>query len=158
MKYIVLSALVLITTACGWQLRGVTDLPASVKVMTLDSQANNRFTQRLKQQLEFNGVVFPSDASANVRLYIAPIAIDKLTLSVNALGQAAEYEINATLTARLIQLEQGTQKEWQIEGRRVLSNNIDGVLATQSEQKVQRQELENDLIRQLMNRLNKVKL
>lgn len=158
MKYIVLSALVLITTACGWQLRGVTDLPASVKVMTLDSQANNRFTQRLKQQLEFNGVVFPSDASANVRLYIAPIAIDKLTLSVNALGQAAEYEINATLTARLIQLEQGTQKEWQIEGRRVFSNNIDSVLATQSEEKVQRQELENDLIRQLMNRLNKVKL
>ena len=157
MKYIVLSALVLITTACGWQLRGVTDLPASVKVMTLDSQANNRFTQRLKQQLEFNGVVFPSDASANVRLYIAPIAIDKLTLSVNALGQAAEYEINATLTARLIQLEQGTQKEWQIEGRRVFSNNIDSVLATQSEEKVQRQELENDLIRQLMNRLNKVK-
>lgn len=158
MKYFIVAAMVILTTACGWQLRGVTELPASVKIMTLDSQANNRFTQRLKQQLTYNGVVFPSDASANVRLYIAPIKVDKLTLSVNALGQAAEYEISATLTARLIQLAEGSSQEWEIRGRRVFSNNIDSVIATQSEEKVQRQELENDLIRQLMNRLNKVKL
>lgn len=158
MKYIVLSALILVTSACGWQLRGMTELPASVKIMTLDSQANNRFNQRLKQQLAFNGVVFPSDASANVRLYVAPVQIKKLTLSVNTLGQAVEYEISTTLTVRLIQLEEDTRQEWKIKGRRVFNNNIDSVIATQSEEKIQRQELENDLIRQLMNRLNKVSI
>jgi LPS-assembly lipoprotein len=158
MKLLLITLVILTTTACGWHLRGITQLPPSVQVMTLESQANNRFTQRLKQQLSFNGVVFPSDASANVRLIIAPIALKKLTLSVNSLGQAAEYELNAQLKVRLIQLEEGTDTEWQISGRRVFSNDINSVIATQSEEKIQRQELENDLIRKLMNRLKKAQL
>ncbi|NRA23353.1 MAG: hypothetical protein HRU08_02560 [Oleispira sp.] len=158
MKFFVLSTLVILTSACGWHLRGITQLPVSVQIMTLESQASNRFTQRLKQQLSFNGVVFPSDASANVRLIIAPIAVKRLTLAVNNLGQAAEYELNAQLKVRLIQLEEGTDVEWQISGRRVFSNDINSVIATQSEEKTQRQELENDLIRKLMNRLKKAQL
>jgi LPS-assembly lipoprotein len=153
MKQLLIALVILTTTACGWHLRGITKLPSSVQIMTLESQANNRFTQRLKQQLTFNGVVFPSDASANVRLMIAPITIKRLTLSVNSLGQAAEYELNAELTVRLIQLEEGTDTEWNISGRRIFSNDINSVIATRSEEKTQRQELENDLIRQLMNRL-----
>jgi LPS-assembly lipoprotein len=158
MKQLLIALMILTTTACGWQLRGITQLPASVQVMTLESQANNRFTQRLKQQLAFNGVVFPSDASANVRLFIAPISIERLTLSVNSRGQAAEYELNAELKVRLIQLEEGTDTEWNITGRRTFSNDINSVIATQSEEKTQRQELENDLIRKLMNRLKKAQL
>lgn len=158
MKQLLLALLIMTTSACGWHLRGVTQLPASVQVMTLESQANNRFTQRLKQQLSFNGVVFPSDASANVRLIVSPIELKKLTLSVNSLGQAAEYELNALLKVRLVQLEQGTDVEWQLKGRRIFSNDINSVIATQSEEKIQRQELENDLIRKLMNRLKKAQL
>jgi LPS-assembly lipoprotein len=158
MKQLLIVLMILITTACGWQLRGITKLPTTVQIMTLESQASNRFTQRLKQQLAFNGVVFPSDASANVRLMIAPINIKRLTLSVNNLGQAAEYELNAALKVRLIQLEEGTDTEWNISGRRIFSNDINSVIATQSEEKTQRQELENDLMRQLMNRLEKTQL
>jgi LPS-assembly lipoprotein len=158
MKQLLLTLLIMATTACGWHLRGVTQFPPSVQVMTLESQANNRFTQRLKQQLSFNGVVFPSDASADVRLIVSPIELKKLTLSVNSLGQAAEYELNALLKVRLVQLEQDTDVEWQIKGRRVFSNDINSVIATQSEEKTQRQELENDLIRKLMNRLKKAQI
>ena len=158
MKQLLIALVIVTTTACGWQLRGMTQLPASVRVMTLESQANNRFTQRLKQQLVFNGVVFPTDSSANVRLILAPVSIKRLTLSVNSLGQAAEYELNAELKVRLVQLEEGTDTEWSISGRRVFSNDINSVIATQSEEKTQRQELENDLIRKLMNRLEKAQL
>ncbi|MBQ0732042.1 MAG: hypothetical protein KBT75_15180 [Oleispira antarctica] len=158
MKQLLIALVILTTTACGWQLRGITQLPASVQVMTLESQAGNRFTQRLKQQLTFNGVVFPSDGSANVRLMIAPISIERLTLSVNSRGQAAEYELNAELSVRLIQLEEGTDTQWIITGRRIFSNDINSVIATQSEEKIQREELENDLIRKLMNRLKKAQL
>lgn len=158
MKQLLIALVILTTTACGWQLRGLTQLPASVRVMTLESQANNRFTQRLKQQLVFNGVIFPTDSSANVRLILAPVSIKRLTLSVNSLGQAAEYELNAELKVRLVQLEEGTDTEWSISGRRVFSNDINSVIATQSEEKTQRQELENDLIRKLMNRLEKAQL
>jgi LPS-assembly lipoprotein len=158
MKQLLIAIVILTTTACGWHLRGITKLPATVQVMTLESQANTRFTERLKQQLIFNGVVFPSDASANVRLIIAPISIERLTLSVNSLGQAAEYELNAKLTVRLIQLEEATDTEWNLSGRRIFSNDINSVIATQSEEKTQRQELENDLIRKLMNRLKKATL
>lgn len=158
MKQLLIALVILTTTACGWHLRGITKLPASIQVMTLESQASNRFTQRLKQQLSFNGVVFPSDASANVRLKIAPITIKRLTLSVNSLGQAAEYELNAELNVRLLQLEEGTDTQWHITGRRIFSNDINSVIATQSEEKTQRQELENDLMRKLMNRLKKAQL
>lgn len=158
MKQLLIALVILTTTACGWQLRGITQLPASVQVMTLESQAGNRFTQRLKQQLTFNGVVFPSDGSANVRLMIAPISIKRLTLSINSLGQAAEYELNSELSVRLVQLEEGTDIQWNITGRRIFSNDINSVIATQSEEKIQREELENDLIRKLMNRLKKAQL
>lgn len=156
MKHFVLSVLVIITSACGWQLRGVVVLPPSVQLMTLDSQANNRFNQRLRQQLEYNGVTFPTDASANVRLHIEPILIERLTLSVNNVGQAAEYELNATLNARLIELgEEGEDISWQITGRSTFNNDVNSVIGTQSEEKIQRQDLENDLIRKLMIRLQK---
>ena len=158
MKHIVLTALVLITSACGWQLRGLVVLPPSVQVMSLESQANNRFNQRLRQQLEFNGVTLPSDASANVRLQIEPIKIERLTLSVYNFGQASEYELNAQLNARLIDLEKETDISWQISGRRIFNNDVNSVIGTESEEKIQRQEIENDLIRKLMIRLQKVQL
>jgi LPS-assembly lipoprotein len=158
MKHFVLSVLVIITSACGWQLRGIVVLPPSVQVMTLESQANNRFNQRLRQQLEFNGVTFPNDASAKVRLQIEPILIERLILSVSSVGQAAEYELNATLNARLIDLNNESDVSWEITGRRTFNNDVNSVIGTQNEEKVQRQELENDLIRKLMIRLQKVKL
>jgi LPS-assembly lipoprotein len=156
MKHIVLTALVLITSACGWQLRGVVVLPTSVQVMTLESQASNRFTQRLRQQLLFNGVTFPEDASEQVRLQIEPIKIERLTLSVSSTGQAAEYELNAELNARLIDLENDIDISWNISGRRTFNNDVDSVIGTASEEKIQRQEIEDDLIRKLMIRLQKV--
>ncbi|MBL4799781.1 MAG: hypothetical protein JKY50_20455 [Oleispira sp.] len=158
MKHFVLSLLVIITSACGWQLRGIVVLPPSVQVMTLESQANQRFTQRLRQQLEFNGVIFPTDASAKVRLQIEPILIERLILSVNNVGQAAEYELNATLNAHLLELgEDGIDVSWELTGRRTFNNDVNSVIGTQNEEKTQRQELENDLIRKLMIRLQKVK-
>ena len=158
MKHIILTALVLITSACGWQLRGLVVLPPSVQVMSLESQANNRFNQRLRQQLEFNGVTFPDDASATVRLLIEPLKMERLTLSVNNFGQASEYELNAQLNARLIDLEKETDISWQISGRRIFNNDVNSVIGTESEEKIQRQEIENDLIRKLMIRLQKVQL
>ena len=158
MKHIVLTALVLITSACGWQLRGLVVLPPSVQVMSLESQANNRFNQRLRQQLEFNGVTFPDDASATVRLLIEPLKMERLTLSVNNFGQASEYELNAQLNARLIDLEKETDISWQVSGRRIFNNDVNSVIGTESEEKIQRQEIENDLIRKLMIRLQKVQL
>lgn len=158
MKHIVLTALVLITSACGWQLRGLVVLPPSVQIMSLESQANNRFNQRLRQQLEFNGVTFPDDASATVRLLIEPLKMERLTLSVNNFGQASEYELNAQLNARLIDLEKETDISWQISGRRIFNNDVNSVIGTENEEKIQRQEIENDLIRKLMIRLQKVQL
>lgn len=143
---------------CGWQLRGVTPLPADIQVMTLQSQASERFNQRLKQQLAFNGVVFPETASATVRLQISPIKVERTTLSVNSLGQAAEYELNAILTARLIHLEKDVDTGWEISGRRIFTNDVNNVVATASEEKTQLQELENDLIRKLMRRLQKARI
>jgi LPS-assembly lipoprotein len=106
--------------------------------------------------LLFNGVTFPEDASSKVRLQIEPVAIERLTLSVSSTGQAAEYELNAQLNARLIDLENDIDISWNISGRRTFNNDVDSVIGTASEEKTQRQEIEDDLIRKLMIRLQKV--
>jgi len=109
-------------------------------------------------QLEFNGVTLLDDGSANVRLQIEPILIERLILSVNSSGQAAEYELNAQLNARLIALEEDADISWELTGRRVFNNDVNSVIGTQAEEKTQRQDLEDDLIRKLMIRLQKAKL
>ena len=143
-----------LNSGCGWHLRGITQLPSEVRLMSLESQANSAFNQRLQQQLRFNGVSFPKHASANIRLVLSPIQLERSILTVNSLGQTAEYELNAQLEVRLMRLDESPQEyQWTLTGRRIFSNDVNNVLATASEEAQQRIDIENNLIRQLMMRL-----
>lgn len=156
-----ISALLLLSlmiSACGWHLRGVTALPKAMQLITLSSQASASFSERLQQQLEFNGsVIFSGEKSEQplTHLSIGGINIERRTLSVNSLGQAAEYELEARLEVNVITALQ--DYKWQLTVRRTLTNDANNVVASQSEQRIQIQDIEQQLASQLMRRLQKIK-
>jgi len=156
MRLIVWTLMISMLTACGWHLRGVTPLPKEYRVLFLQSQASNSFNQQLKLQLEFNNVLLTEMAAdAPAILQIEPAEIEKRTLSVTSSGQVAEYELNGRLDARLLHIERNSELPINIKSRRRLTNDINNVVGTAGEEARQRKELEKDLVRKLMRRLQK---
>lgn len=158
MRIIVWMLMFSLLTACGWHLRGVTPLPKEYRVLYLQTQASNSFNQQLKLQLEFNNVLLTDMAAdAPAILQVDAVDIEKRTLSVTSSGQVAEYELNGRLNARLLHLERNSELPLQIKSRRRLTNDINNVVGTASEEAKQRRELEKDLVGRLMRRLQKAK-
>ena len=57
LRFISTTAALLLLTACGWHLRGVTPLPAEYKVLYVQCQEESALYHKLVQQLEFNNVL-----------------------------------------------------------------------------------------------------
>jgi len=149
-----LISLTLLTTACGWHLRGVMPLPAAYKVMYLDSRAGSEIDRQLQLQLEFNGVVLTqSSDDALVILKVQPVEIERRTLSVASSGQVAEYELNGRLQATLLQPGSNQESELEVKSRRILSNDVNNVVGTNTAEKQQRTEIQRELVRKLLRRL-----
>lgn len=156
MRLIIWTLMLSMLTACGWHLRGVTPLPKEYRVLFLQSQAGNSFDQQLILQLEFNDVLLTQTAAdAPAILQVNKVEIDKRTLSVSSSGQISEYELNGRLDARLIHIERNSELPIQVKSRRRLTNDINNVGGTASEEAVQLKEMEKDLVRKLMRRLQK---
>ncbi len=156
MRLIIWTLMLSMLTACGWHLRGVTPLPKEYRILFLQSQASSRFNQQLKLQLEFNNVLLTDMAAdAPAILQVDPVEIDKRTLSVTSSGQVAEYELNGRLSARLLHVERNSELPIQIKSRRRLTNDINNVVGTASEESSQIKELEKDMVRKLMRRLQR---
>lgn len=161
--------LTLMISACGWHLRGVTPLPKVLEHISISSRASQSFNERLEQQLSFNGSqVFhgskTSEAAGNIKegdsqpqpksfLSVSRINVERRTLSINSLGQAAEYELDVTLNAQLITPNQDYR--WELNVNRTFTNDSNNVVATETEQQTQILEIEQQLVNQLMRRLQK---
>ena len=148
---------VTLLAGCGWHLRGVMPLPAEYRVLHLQSQAGNSFDQQLRLQLQFNDVVLTDDAAAaQAVLSISELEIERRTLSVSSSGQVAEYELNGRLEARLQRNDRDGHVLIELRGRRYLTNDINNVTGTANSERLQRTELEKDLVRQLLRRLQRL--
>ena len=154
--------LTLMITACGWHLRGVTPLPKVLEHIAISSKASQSFNERLEQQLSFNGSQISFGSAGDIKdgdsksfLSISRINVERRTLSINSLGQAAEYELDVTLNAQLITPNQDYR--WELNVNRTFTNDSNNVVATESEQQTQILEVEQQLVNQLMRRLQKAK-
>ena len=79
--------------------------------------------------------------------------IEKRTLSVSSTGQIAEYELNARLNARVISVADGNETALEFKARRRLTNDVDNVVGTASAEREQRADIEKELVRKLLRRL-----
>ena len=107
------------------------------------------------QRLRFNDVVVPERAlDAPAQIEINEYSVERRTLTVNSVGQIAEYEFNALLDVTVIRGEETYQ--FVTESRRTLSNDVNNVVATQQEERQLRDALDSDLLSRLMRRLERL--
>lgn len=157
MRLLIIVSLFCVITACGWQLRGVTPLPPELQVLHLNSKASQSFNQQLRLQLEFNNVLLVNQADdAPSQLWIDELLVERRALAIASNGRVSEYELNARLSARLLRPDTDQEIALLLPARRTYRNDIDNVVGTANEERVQRQALEQDLIGKLMRRLQAV--
>ena len=153
-RTLLLTTALLLLSACGWHLRGVTPLPEGYRVLYIKGMENSALHQGLIEQLQFNGAVITARAAdAPVIMTLSDYGVERRTLSVNSLGQVAEYEFNGRLTAHVDRIADDGHYEVTVTARRTLQNDVNNVVATQQEEQNVRAELDTELRNRLLRRL-----
>ena len=158
LRFISTTAVLLLLTACGWHLRGVTPLPAEYKVLYVQGEEESALYHKLVQQLEFNKVLvteFLEDAP--VLMTLEEYEVDKRTLAVDSSGRVSEYELNGLLIVILERQLTGEKVELEVTSRRTLANDINNVVATQTEETTLRNQIDSDLVNKLLRRMQSLK-
>ena len=156
LRLILVSALLLLS-GCGFHLRGDIDLPAGLQQMYVDGAAkHSTLGLELRRSLKTSGVNVVNDASAaQVILKVSPPAFERRLLSVSgASGKTAEYELiytlNVSLQDRKGKVVLAPQKLRQLRDYTYDQNNVLGKGDEQSRLQV---DMQRDLVRQILNRL-----
>jgi len=154
MRYLIITLTLTLIASCGWQLRGVSELPEGYRIIHV-SGGSERIRDQLVQRLRFNDVVVPERADdAPVQIVINEYMVERRTLSVNSLGQVAEYEFNGLLDVTVRRDEEIYPLTSQ--ARRTLNNDVNNVVATQQEEAQLRDALDAELLTRLMRRLERL--
>ena len=145
-----LTLLVLLLSGCGFNLRGLYDIPESLTQVTLLNEANDpRLKHALEQALNTHGVSIANQAP--YRIELLEQRFDRRTLSLDSNARASEYELQGEITFRV------TDKEGEeILPRRTLTSersyNVDSnnITASDSQEPILRQQIHQDLAQQIM--------
>ena len=145
------------TTSCGWHLRGITPMPEALQIMHLFGYEGTGIYEELALQLEFNGVLLTTNfEDAPVTINITEYKIEKRTLSLNALGQESDYELDGRLLVNIERQLTGETSSLEVTSRRILINDVTNPVATQQEEAQLILELDADLSRKLLRRIQRL--
>lgn len=154
MRHLILILSLTLIASCGWHLRGVSQLPEGFRIVYVDGGPQT-IRDQLIQRLRFNDVVVPESAlDATSQIEINEYSIDQRILSVNSVGQIAEYEFNGLLDVTVTRRE--SFQNIVVEARRILQNDVNNVVATQQEETQLKAALNSDLLSRLMRRLERI--
>lgn len=148
----VVISVALVTTACGFQLRGVADLPFK----NLYIQGGQlTLTRDLERQLKANGVrVVQKSEDAEVMLELMSENNLKRIMSLSGGGLVREFELSYVLNYRI---RDASNPLWgpvqTIRGRRDVSYNDNVLLGKAEEEARLYQDMRSDAVRVLLNRL-----
>ncbi|MCB5186315.1 LPS assembly lipoprotein LptE [Methylobacillus gramineus] len=149
---LILIALLLALTACGFKMRGIADL----KFNTLYIQGPTiSISKPFKRQVAVNGVKIVSSADqADLLLEIMSEAQEQRILSLSGRGLVREYELFYTVNFRLRDPSSETWGDVQsIKGRREITYDDSQLLAKQLEQERLYNDMKDDAVRELLRRL-----
>ena len=93
---LLLAAMALLLSACGWQLRNAQVVPSNIGSLHIATQAaDNIFVSELRRALDVYGVdVVSSAAEANYAVVIVDFRENRRIGTLNASARAAEYQLN----------------------------------------------------------------
>jgi LPS-assembly lipoprotein len=139
-------------TACGFQMRGLTNL--SFKYLYMQSH-NLSITKELKKSLEVNGVTIVTDQQkADLMLELLSEESDKKILSLSGGGKVKEYELTYRVNFRMRDPSSELWGETQtIEKRRDFSYDDSELLAKQFEEVRLFDDMRSFAVQEIMRKL-----
>lgn len=157
-RLLLLLTLPLLLAGCGFQLRGEADLPAEMANthMAVDDPYST-LARRVQTMLEQNGVSFvgPGRATAILEIPENQVVTQVLTIADNA--RVREYRVSHTVKFRLVDAEGNELMEMQtLRQTREISFDEQKILASSREQEYLKEDLAENLARQIVNRLESI--
>jgi LPS-assembly lipoprotein len=157
-KLLVSCLLITLISACGFHLRGKVDLPVGVEPFYIGSgKANDVLYVELNNIFNANGVTLTEDpTAANYQLVITKQKPDRRSTAVGIDGRTAEYQLLETVTYELRDKKgRIASGPIAITERRILQNNPNQVISTESEEKLLRTEMKRNLARKMARQVSK---
>jgi LPS-assembly lipoprotein len=156
MKRFLLAAMVLLLSACGWQLRNAQVVPNNIGSLHIATQAaDNIFVSELTRALDVYGIdVVSSAADANYSVVIVDFRENRRIGTLNASARAAEYQLNEDVDF-LITDPSGTPLTGLLTASVERSYEIEesDILSSDNEEQQVRLEMREEIVRQILNRL-----
>ena len=157
-RLLLILLLPLLLAACGFQLRGDADLPEEMARthMAIDDPYST-LARRVQTMLEQNGVKFvaPGQATAILEIPENRVLTQVLTIADNA--RVREYRISHTVQFRLTDADGNELMEMQtFRQTREISFDEQKILASSREQEYLKEDLSENLARQMVNRLESI--
>ena len=154
-----LAALIVATgiAGCGFHLRG--DVDYAFSTLYVNSPPTAPFTFELRRALASGGTTLvDTPAAAQATLDIAPVADDKLVLSLTGGGRVREFQLTKRAT---FTLHDANGRDWLPAGeiliRRSFTYNESEVLAREAQEARLQKEMQTDLVQQIVRRLQAAK-
>lgn len=156
---VLLLALLLLLSACGFQLRGAGGsslLPETWQKMHLLSDSpNSEFTRTLRATFAASGVQWVDRSEATYLLRLGPEQFSQRNLSVNSQARAAEFDLQ--MRTNFLVLDAGNQV---VMGRttaavnKQMENDPGNVVGKAEEVRVLRSEMRGELAAQVLRRIS----
>lgn len=149
-----LASLLLLTTACGWQLRGA-GLAMPDDLSHIYIEGNTAVASALRQSLTSGDRSLATSASnADVILRITSDRFDQRTATISASARISERRMTHEVEYLIVDNDgEPTFPPGRLDIERIYEYNEDNVLATDDEVVMLRQEMLQDLVRQLQMRI-----
>lgn len=151
-----ITGLVIALTACGFHLRGPSDIPFD----SIFIEGNTLIISKdLKQALKTSDIeILPSSENAELRLELVGEENEKRILSLSGAGTVNEFELYYRVHYRTKLANQELWSDVQtIESRRDFTYSDANLLAKQREEKQLNENMQNDVINALTRRLSALK-
>ncbi len=151
----VVLVLILLCTACGFQLREDMDLPPEMARtrMVIDDEYS-LLARRVRSLLEQSGTRFVASDVATAFLEIPTNKVDIAVLTIGDNANVREYRVSHTVKFRVTDASGRELIRWQtIRQARELSFDAQNILAISREQEYLKQDLAETLARMLVTRL-----
>ena len=156
MQKLLLATMIVLLSACGWQLRDAQVVPSNIGSLHIATQAaDNIFVSELTRALDVYGVdVVATGAEANYSVEIVDFRQNRRIGTLNSSARAAEYQLNEDVdflitdsvgTPLTTLLTASVERSYEIEESDILSSD--------NEERLVRMEMREEIVRQILNRL-----
>lgn len=156
-RILIITSLAMITTACGFHLRGNYLLPEDVSHISVTSfDSYNTLTREVKKQLRLNGVEIVTPAADVANLYLISESDSSRTLSLYQNARAAEYELAYSVSYQVL-VPGYDSKSFQINVTRSYLDNPLAALAKSVEKDMILDEMREQAAEQIIRQMARLK-